>query len=270
MKHNNKAYLKKSQYKNAKNLSARFALYDFAYPEFNFYTESLKSLKLKGKEKILEVGCGDGKVLVNLKKKGHIGTMVGTDLSKGMFKDSQKICKKEKLLIDYVEASAEKLPFKDSSFDIILAYFMIYHMPDIDAALEEWKRILKPNGKLLVAIGSMKNLSNRKKLTLPMQEEFKITKKRFIDSISFESAPKILKKHFSIKAKKLVKYNLRIPDDTFIVDAIESTKEFYEPKVKDGIWKSCMNDIKKKVRSEINSKGYFHDIAMRGYYICVQ
>ena len=268
MKHNDTKFLKSSQYKNAKNLSARFALYDFSYPKINFYDEALKSLKLKGSEKILELGCGDGKVLVNLKKNGHTGSLVGSDLSKGMYSESVKICKKEKLPIEFIEASADKLPFEDNSFDVILAFFMIYHMPNIDLALKEWNRVLKPNGKLLVAIGSEKNLSNRKKLTVPMKEKAGVTKKRFIDSISFESGPKMLKKYFSIKKKKLLEYDLRIPDGSFIIDAIESTKEFYEPKVKESIWKSCMNDIKKKVQTEIKSKGYFHDVAKRGFYIC--
>ena len=268
MKHIDAKFLKSSQYKNAKKLSARFALYDYSYPKFNFYDEALKALKLKGSEKILEIGCGDGKVLVGLKKNGHIGPLVGSDLSKGMYSESVKICKKEKLSIGYIEASADKLPFEDGSFDVILAFFMIYHMPDIDLALKEWRRVLKPNGKLLVAIGSEKNLVNRKRLTEPMKEKTGVTKKRFIDSVSFESAPKMLKKYFLIKKKKLLEYNLRIPDGSLIIDAIESTKEFYEPKPKERIWKSCMSDIRDKVQNEINSKGYFHDVARRGFYIC--
>lgn len=267
MKHTDSKFLKKGQYKNVKNLSTRFAIYDFSYPKINFYDEALKTLKFNGSEKILEVGCGDGKVLINLKQSGHKGVLIGSDLSKGMYIESVKICKKEKLPIEFIETSADRLPFEDNSFDIIFAFFMIYHLPDIDIALQEWKRVLKPKGKILITMGSKDNLPNRKKLTTLMKEKIGVSKKKFTESFSFESASKILEKYFSIKNKKLIEYDLRIPDSSFVINAIESTKEFYEPKVKESLWKSCMNNIEKKVNDEIKSKGYYHDIAKRGFYI---
>lgn len=268
MKSNEPKFLKSSQYKNDKNLSARFGLYDFSYPKVDIYNEAIKALKLKGNEKILEVGCGNGQVLVNIYKGGHRGELTGTDISKGMYKETVAQCKQDHLPIKFKEVSADKLPFKDESFDVILAFFMIYHMPDINIALQEWKRVLKPNGKLLVTIGSKVNLVNRRKLTTSLEEKTKSHKKRFIDAISYETAPKFLKKYFKIESKRLLKYNLRIPDETRILKAIESTKEFFEPKPSKQLWQQCMNEIKEKIKQKIKAKGYFTDTAHRGFYIC--
>lgn len=268
MKHNNIRFLKNSQYKDTKNLSARFVLYDFSYPKVDLYEKAIKALKLNGSEDVLEVGCGDGKVLVNLEESGHRGSLVGTDVSKGMFKDSKGFCKINNIPIKFFEYSSDKLPFKDGSFDVVLSFFMIYHMPDIERALREWRRVLKTNGRLLIAIGSENNLKNRRRLTMQIKEKAGCSKKRFIDSISFESAPSFLNKYFNIKKTKLIKYNLRIPEESLIIKAIESTKQFFEPKPKEEVWKSCMDNIKKQIQKQIKSKGYFHDVAERGFYIC--
>jgi ubiquinone/menaquinone biosynthesis C-methylase UbiE len=48
-------------------------------------------------------------------------------------------------------AQDEKLPFRDNAFDAIIAQHVIEHLPDLDTALAEWHRLLKPNGRLALA-----------------------------------------------------------------------------------------------------------------------
>ena len=48
-------------------------------------------------------------------------------------------------------ADAQRLPFGDGSFDVVAAMWMLYHVPDLDAALAEARRVLRPGG-LLVAV----------------------------------------------------------------------------------------------------------------------
>src|SRR3989338_2623020 len=88
----------------------------------------LKELNIKKSDKLLDVGCGTGKITALF------------------FCDATGIDPSEKLLakakIPFVKGTAEKLPFPDKSFDIVISLTAIHHA-DIDKALAEIKRVAK-------------------------------------------------------------------------------------------------------------------------------
>jgi SAM-dependent methyltransferase len=51
----------------------------------------------------------------------------------------------------YVRAGAERLPFRDGAFDLVVSYLSLIDIPDIEAAIPEMARVLKPGGALLIA-----------------------------------------------------------------------------------------------------------------------
>lgn len=51
----------------------------------------------------------------------------------------------------YLDAKAEKLPFEDSSFDLVVSYLTLIDIDEIEAAIAEMARVLRPNGALLIA-----------------------------------------------------------------------------------------------------------------------
>jgi ubiquinone/menaquinone biosynthesis C-methylase UbiE len=54
-----------------------------------------------------------------------------------------------KLPIEFKIIDAEKIPYPDQSFDVILACHMLYHIPNINKALTEITRVIKPNGRFI-------------------------------------------------------------------------------------------------------------------------
>jgi len=100
---------------------------------------------LKGKN-ALDVATGTCDVAIEALNR--VDSVVGVDLSIGMLNmGAKKIVGKN---IDLVCAAAENLPFKDEMFDNVIIAFGIRNVPDKIAALYEFKRVLKPEGKLVI------------------------------------------------------------------------------------------------------------------------
>ena len=62
-------YLEKKQYSDPTNLNLRRVLFELSVPKISIFDKGLDYLKLNGNEDVLEVGCGEGKVLLNLREK---------------------------------------------------------------------------------------------------------------------------------------------------------------------------------------------------------
>jgi len=89
-------------------------------------------------KRVLEVGCGTGLVLEKLAP--HAAHAVGIDLSPGMLEHARRRG------LDVHLGSATQLPFEAESFDVVCSFKVLAHVPDIDAALREVSRVLRPGG----------------------------------------------------------------------------------------------------------------------------
>jgi len=101
---------------------------------------------------ILDVGCGGGKTISRLAQMAPQGKVFGIDCSVDMVKFSKKINKTliARKRVEIIEGSVEKIRFKDDSFDLVTAFETYYFWNNLLGALKEIKRILKPEGKLLL------------------------------------------------------------------------------------------------------------------------
>ena len=97
--------------------------------------------------RVLEIGCGGGGLLRMLRERG--ARAVGVDTLSVALNLVRERLDTDKPLIRVGEDGA--LPFRDAAFDAIVGQHVVEHLPDADAALREWKRLLKPNGRLALA-----------------------------------------------------------------------------------------------------------------------
>jgi len=106
-------------------------------------------------ERILDAGCGPGDALVTLAGAvGPAGRATGVDLSPAMIGRARRRIQ-DAGLADRVElrvADAAALPWPDGSFDAAFASFTLelFDTPEIPAVLGEWRRVLRPGGRLVV------------------------------------------------------------------------------------------------------------------------
>lgn len=106
---------------------------------------------------ILEVGCGPGDFAHRLQSELRM-RVLATDLSPEMVQRTRSRG------VDAIVADVEELPFADASFGCVVANWMLYHVPNVDRALAEIRRVLKPGGCLVATTKSERHLAELWKL----------------------------------------------------------------------------------------------------------
>jgi ubiquinone/menaquinone biosynthesis C-methylase UbiE len=99
----------------------------------------------------LEIGAGTGYFTLNLLRAGLIGQASCIDISAGMLRTLAENARRLELPVRTVQADAERLPFEDASFDLVLGHAVLHHIPDLPRAFAEFARVLAPGGTLLFA-----------------------------------------------------------------------------------------------------------------------
>ena len=99
--------------------------------------------------RILDVGCGTGRLLSTLAMENESATLVGVDISAGMLAAARLNpgCGR----VAFCHAAAEHLPFADASFDLVIATVSFRHWRDKAAGVREVARVLAPGAALLIA-----------------------------------------------------------------------------------------------------------------------
>ena len=98
--------------------------------------------------RVLEVGIGSG---LNLPfyATGKVQHVWGLDPSKESWALAQQAGVQAELDVEFIEATAEKIPLEDGRADTVLVTYTLCSIPDILPALEEMRRVLKPAGRLI-------------------------------------------------------------------------------------------------------------------------
>lgn len=94
--------------------------------------------------KILDVGCGNGNLFALLPD--HKYELYGVDFSENIIIEAKNNCKNASFSV----ADAEKLPFDNDAFDILVCNASFHHYIHPNTVLEEMHRVLKDGGKLLI------------------------------------------------------------------------------------------------------------------------
>ena len=96
----------------------------------------------------LEIGAGTGYFSLNLLQAGVIGEAVCTDISRGMLDELERSAERLGLRAETARCDAQALPFADDSFDLVFGHAVLHHLPDLDAAFREFRRVLRPGGRI--------------------------------------------------------------------------------------------------------------------------
>lgn len=100
-------------------------------------------------DRVLDVACGTGAAtLAAAEIAGSSGSVVGLDANPEML----AVARRKPARIEWREGKAEKLPFPDNNFDAVVSQFGFMFFEDRSKALTEMMRVLKPKGRLAVAV----------------------------------------------------------------------------------------------------------------------
>ena len=143
-------------------LNAGFFVHTTRVGKFAVWAELLDRLDLKGDERLLDVGCGRGAVLLMAAQRLPRGRAVGVDVwsAKDQSGNAERVTRRNADLegvADRVElhtADMRQLPFEDGSFDVVVSSLAIHNISGAGErakAVREAARVLRPGGKLVIA-----------------------------------------------------------------------------------------------------------------------
>lgn len=113
----------------------------------------LRALAAEPCGRVLDVGCGTGRLAARLGEAPSVRTVVGLDFSAGMLEQARaRLGSAEAAVL--VRGDATRLPFADAAFDAAVSTEAFHWFPDQAAALAEIHRVLRPGGRLLLALVS--------------------------------------------------------------------------------------------------------------------
>jgi SAM-dependent methyltransferase len=222
-----------------------------------------------GTQIVADVGCGNGFDLRQIVPQGRCRHAIGLDLSAGMLRSVADLRQSGRLSL--VQADAQRLPLPDSSVDVALAMHMLYHVPDVAAAIRELRRITKPGGTVLASTNSTAHLGEifalldaaiSRQLGRPVRASP-------ADSFTTQTGTALLSREFSSVILRTLDIPLSIltaqPVITYVASIREPTLALVgEPLDFDAV----LDDIAMQVEQAIQAKGSFRATTHMGVFIC--
>ncbi len=120
---------------------------DGADPEYTEQILPLAEAWLAGFDRVLDVGTGDGQLARRIQQ-AHRAHVVGVDGARNQVSEARR----RGAEVGYVQAGALDLPFAVGSFDAVVACLVFEHIDDLDGAVAEVARVLRPGGRFLLML----------------------------------------------------------------------------------------------------------------------
>jgi 2-polyprenyl-3-methyl-5-hydroxy-6-metoxy-1,4-benzoquinol methylase len=101
---------------------------------------------------LLDIGCGTGSATLQIAENNPQATVQGIDNSEALVKQCR--FNSEVLRItnaNFITASAEALPYRDNTFEVVTCLFSLHHIDRMDTALQEMHRVIKEGGRIITA-----------------------------------------------------------------------------------------------------------------------
>lgn len=118
--------------------------------QYQWARDYIQKLELRGDEKMLDIGCGDGRITAILAESLPNGSIIGIDASESMLQVAQKL--KNQVHIDnltFTKQDAMALSF-ENAFDFIVSFTCFHWIPDHLQALKEIEKALRPGGRVFL------------------------------------------------------------------------------------------------------------------------
>ena len=257
----------RQQYASATNLAKRQAIFEFRDPARCRGVHASQRVKLTGTEDVLDAGCGNGMWMQTLLV-GRVRSVVGLDLSEGMLGDARAGLGGS---VPLVVGDVQHLPFADCSFDVVLAFWMLYHVPDLPAALLDFRRLLRPQGRLVASTNS----TVRRATDDVLVEALEQTVGRRVDDwpptwgFSAENGEEVLAQVFGRVERQDYVAAFSIPTPEPILGYFESLRGPLEATLGQPLdWAVVEDHARHQLEEVISSEGVFHTEIATASFVC--
>lgn len=216
----------KEQYNTDEKFNLRGNLHSYNINKTDWTNWCFNQMEFPINAKILELGCGTGDLWYrngnNIKEDWNITL---SDFSKGMLLSTKKKLVSIKHNFIFEEIDVQDIPYKDESFDVVIARHMLYLVPDIEKALSEIKRVLTKGGLFYVTTNSSESMSELNELIEKFDCKIGLHNNGMCNRFDMERGHTLLKKYFN-------EVNVDILEGKIIVDSAEPVVSYKASTIK--------------------------------------
>ncbi|NLE50454.1 MAG: class I SAM-dependent methyltransferase [Chloroflexi bacterium] len=244
-------------YATDEHLAVRYRIHEqYSRPVVDFQRWVLDTVQWSGDEWVLDVGSGPGAYFAGVAERTPHGRHVAGDLSFGMVRQAcQSDAAPDFTVLNF---DAQRLPFPDGTFHVVLANHMLYHVAALPGALAEIRRVLRPDGVLIAGTNSRDNmpeldtLARRACALLGCPLPPSNADSRF----SLESGPGLLAHYFRAVARYDLPGAFHFPEVDPVLDYVNSMRAAHEPQLPEDVsWAEFLGVMEKQVARLIRHFG---------------
>lgn len=216
-----------------------------------------------------DAGCENGFDLRQLVPAGRCRYGIGIDVSPGMLRSLDDIRRSGRLCL--VQADARQLPLADGSVDVSLAMHMLYHVPDIAAAVGELRRITRPGGIVLASTNSAGSMSEIHGLFDTVVSELLGRPVSALPPLKFsaETGAAILGQHFSDVTFRQQDVPLSFPGAGPLVAYLNSVRDPIVSYVGELFsFDAALEEFAARVEQGVHVQGSFRATSHSGVFVC--
>jgi SAM-dependent methyltransferase len=257
-----------SAYADDRHLRSRMAIYQYAVTAADPGWRT-SVIQWDGTQVVADVGCGNGFDLRQIVPQGRCRHAIGLDLSAGMLRSLEDLRRLGGLSL--IQAHAQWLPLSDQAVDVAMAMHVLYHVPDIPAAIRELRRITKPGGTVLASTNSSSHLAEIheeldaavcNQLGRPVQTTPAL-------SFTTQTGAAMLRQEFSTVTLCTVDVPLSIPAPQPVVSYVASLRDPILAWISEPLdFDEVLDDIALRVGQAIQAQGSFRATTHMGVFIC--
>ena len=188
----------KNQYQNATNISSRINLHSlYSQNQQGWFPWIFEQCRITSGLRILELGCGDGTLWTdNLSLLPEDLSITLSDISSGMLRDARRAIGSSDTRFAFRAFDCKKIPYKDESFDLVIANHVLFYCDDIPAVLKEVRRVLAPGGRFLSSAYGKAHMQEVSQLVQDFDERIVLSADRLYERFGRENGGKILEPFF--------------------------------------------------------------------------
>lgn len=249
------------QYKNAKNLNDRISLHEkYSTNKQGWFNWLFNQIDFSRVNRLLELGCGNGKLWQENRIELRNREIFLSDISEGMVEEVRN-----KLGSDFncILADAEKIPFKDSYFDTVIANHVLFYLNDLNLGLKEISRVLKPDGILYCSTYGKNHMKEITEIVQNFDSRINLSNHSLYDIFGLENGESILCNYFSNVEKYNYQDSLEITESKPLIDYIMSChgnqNEILGPR---------LNEFKEYIEELLKNSGKIVVTKQAGLFIC--
>ena len=238
----------KAQYQNATNISARIRLHKlYTTNQQGWFPWVFEQCRITDHMHVLELGCGNGALWrENFAKIPEHSSILLNDISEGMLRDTRReinLLEQQRLAVSKVEHATASgnpmiasdntrftfeafdchtIPYADNSFDLVIANHVLFYCNDLNAVLEEVRRVLKPDGHFVCSTYGASHMQEITHLVQDFNPQITLSADHLYERFGLENGASLLAPYFSSIDMKCYEDGLFVTESEPLIEYILS------------------------------------------------